>query len=197
MTIDPGTSSVVASLSCLVELLLAIFWAVFTGFSRFYASPRICSSFRNREEPMAHFQKRFCLFLALQKVKMVLLKTLWQFDDSCYGYVEAKQYHFMHKCNSTLYYTHFEITGGPCNLIGSNWCESHHFCFKLPLFPANEEPTLKTKQPIRFQGLFKVTNKIAGKWKTKSIMWQICNYCFQNSYFFSSQKMDEFNFKSA
>ena len=65
MKIDLGTSSVVASLSCLVELLLAIFWAVFTGFSRFYASPRICSSFRNMEEPMAHFQKRFCLFLAL------------------------------------------------------------------------------------------------------------------------------------
>ena len=35
MVIDPGTSSVVASTSCLVELLLAIFWAVFTGFSRF------------------------------------------------------------------------------------------------------------------------------------------------------------------
>ena len=34
MTIDSGTSSVVASSSCLVELLLAIFWAVFTGFSR-------------------------------------------------------------------------------------------------------------------------------------------------------------------
>ena len=48
MTIDPGTSSVVATLSCLVELFLAIFWAVFTGFSRFYASPRICSSFRNK-----------------------------------------------------------------------------------------------------------------------------------------------------
>ena len=47
MTIDPGTSSVVATLFCLVELLLAIFWAVFTGFSRFYASPRICSLFRN------------------------------------------------------------------------------------------------------------------------------------------------------
>ena len=28
MIIDPGTSSVVASTSCLVELLLAIFWAV-------------------------------------------------------------------------------------------------------------------------------------------------------------------------
>ena len=75
MKIDLGTSSVVAFLSCLVELLLAIFWAVFAGFSRFYASPRICSSFRNREEPMAHFQKRFCLFFALQQVTMAL-KTL-------------------------------------------------------------------------------------------------------------------------
>ena len=46
-------------LSYLVEILLAIFWAVFTGFSRFYASPRICSSFRNRKEPMAHFQNAF------------------------------------------------------------------------------------------------------------------------------------------
>ena len=35
MAIDPGTSSVVASSSCLVELSLAIFWAVFGGFSRF------------------------------------------------------------------------------------------------------------------------------------------------------------------
>ena len=27
-----------------------------------------------------------------------------------------------------IYYTHFEITGGPCNVIGSNWCSlSHHF----------------------------------------------------------------------
>ena len=34
--IDPGTSSVVASSSRVVELLLAIFWAVFTGFSRFF-----------------------------------------------------------------------------------------------------------------------------------------------------------------
>ena len=35
MTIDPGTSSVAAYSSCLVELLLAIFWALFAGFSRF------------------------------------------------------------------------------------------------------------------------------------------------------------------
>ena len=30
-------------------------------------------------------------------------------------------------------------------------------------FRANEEATLKTKKPIKFQGLFKVTNQIAGK----------------------------------
>ena len=33
----------------------------------FNASPTICSSFQNREEPLAHFEKRFCLFLALQR----------------------------------------------------------------------------------------------------------------------------------
>ena len=42
----------------------------------FYASPRICSSFQNREEPLAHFEKRFCLFPALQKVMMVLKALL-------------------------------------------------------------------------------------------------------------------------
>ena len=36
------------------------------------------------------------------------------------------------------------------------------FCFKFVFFPADEEATLKTKQPIRFQGLLKMTNQIAG-----------------------------------
>ena len=52
------------------------------------------------------------------------------------------------------------------------------FALNRIFFPANEEATLKTKQPIRFQGLFKVTNQIAGKWKTKSIMWQILQLLF-------------------
>ena len=81
MKIDPGTSSVVASSTCLVELLLTIFRAAFTVFSRFlvaakevfqYTSPRICCSFHNREEPLAYVEKRFYLLLALQKVIMVL-----------------------------------------------------------------------------------------------------------------------------
>ena len=42
-----------------------------------YASPRICSSFQNSEEALSHFKKKksFCLFLAQQKVTIVL-KTL-------------------------------------------------------------------------------------------------------------------------
>ena len=73
VTIDPGTSSVAASPLCLVELSLAIFWAVFTGFScllvvaserglNFYASRRNCSSVQNKEEPPAHFKNAFVCF---------------------------------------------------------------------------------------------------------------------------------------
>ena len=55
-------------------------------------------------------------------------------------------------------------------------------------FPANEEATLKTKQPIRFQGLLKITNQIAGKWKTMSIMRQILQLLFPKVLFFPPQK---------
>ena len=37
--------------------------------------------------------------------------------------------------------------------------------------------------------MFKVTDQISGKWKTKSIMWQFCNFCFL-TLTFSPQKMD-------
>ena len=37
------------------------------------------------------------------------------------------------------------------------------FTLNRIFFSANEEATLKTKQLIKFQGLFKVTHKIAGK----------------------------------
>ena len=37
-----------------------------------------------------------------------------------------------------IYYIHFEITGGPCDLIGSNWCDLFTnrtiFCSKSHLF---------------------------------------------------------------
>ena len=62
------------------------------------------------------------------------------------------------------------------------------FALNRIFFPANEEATLKTKQPIRFQGLFKVTDQIAGKWKTKSIVWQILLLLFPKPLFFFPQK---------
>ena len=54
------------------------------------------------------------------------------------------------------YYIHFEINGGPCNLIGSIYSRIAAFFALNRIFcPANDKVTLKTKQPIRFQGLFK------------------------------------------
>ena len=50
VTIDPGISSVVASPSCLVELLLAIFCAAFTGY--FFLLSRCCE--RAKEVFLCH-----------------------------------------------------------------------------------------------------------------------------------------------
>ena len=62
------------------------------------------------------------------------------------------------------------------------------FALNRTFFPANEKATLNIKQPIRFQGLFEATNQIAGKWKTKSIMWQILQLFSPKPSFFPSQK---------
>ena len=67
--------------------------------------------------------------------------------------------------------------------------KSHHFFALNHIFiPANEVATLKTKEPIRFQGLFKVTDKIAEKRKTKSIMWQIFQLLFPKLLLFPPKK---------
>ena len=66
-----------------------------------------------------------------------------------------------------FYYIHFEITGYLCNLIGSQQCDlfpNRTICaLNRIFFSANENETVKQKQPIRFQGFFKPTNHIAGK----------------------------------
>ena len=103
-------------------------------------------------------------------------------------------WYYITACHLTFYYTHFEITGVLCNR--DLFANRTNFCFKSHLFPSQRGGYTKTKQPIRFQGLLKVTDQIAGKWKTKSIMWQILQLLFPNSYFFPPKK-DEFNFKLA
>ena len=49
-----------------------------------------------------------------------------------------------------IYYTHSEITGGPCNLISSNWCDLFTnrtiFCFKSHLFPSQSAGHTKNKK---------------------------------------------------
>ena len=55
-------------------------------------------------------------------------------------------------------------------------------------FPANGEAILKIWQWIRFSGLFKVTNQIPGKWRTKNIMWRILQLLFPKLWFSPPQK---------
>ena len=51
--------------------------------------------------------------------------------------------------NLSIYNTRFEITGGPCNLIGSNLCDLFTnrtiFCFKSHLFPSQRGGYTKNK----------------------------------------------------
>ena len=62
------------------------------------------------------------------------------------------------------------------------------FALNCIFSPANEKATLKTKQPIRLQGLFKVTDQIAGRWKTWIILWQILQLLFPKLLFFPPEK---------
>ena len=58
-----------------------------------------------------------------------------------------------------LYYIHFEITGDPCNLIGSQQCNIfflNHTIFSLNwifFFQANEKAMLKQNNQYNFQDL--------------------------------------------
>ena len=46
---------------------------------------------------------------------------------------------------NSIYLIHFQITGGPCNLIGSIYSQiAPFFALNHIIFPANEEVTLQT-----------------------------------------------------
>ena len=95
-----------------------------------------------------------------------------------------------------LYYTHFEITGGPCNLIGSNWCElfTNRTIFALNgiFFPGNEEATLKTKRPISCLKLPIKFQKI----ERQRVSTFFATFV-SKTLTFSPQRMDGFNFRPA
>ena len=72
--------------------------------------------------------------------------------------------------NYWIYYIHFEITGGPCNLIGSNWCNLFPNCTIFALnhiiSPANEEVTLQTcRLSRRFRERLRYTVELSSNQK--------------------------------
>ena len=80
-------------------------------------------------------------------------------------------------CVLKLYYILLEITNDPCNLIDSQQCDlfpnRSSFCSQSHLFPSQWEKNAKTKERVRFQGLFKVANEIACKWNVASTLLRI------------------------
>ena len=95
----------------------------------------------------------------------------------------------------TIYYTHFEITGGPCNLIGSNWCDLFTNCtifsFKSHLFPSQWAGYTKNKTANQIWRLVQSNRSNCRKMKDKEYhVANFCNFCrhFTNSYFFHPRK---------
>ena len=99
--------------------------------------------------------------------------------------------------NYIIYYIHFEITGYPCNVIGSQRCDLFPnctiFCSKSHLFfSANENSTEKQNNQSNFKAFFKLTNHITGKERKNSLFNKFGNFCGEN---FINLKMDEFNYQ--
>ena len=74
-----------------------------------------------------------------------------------------------------VYYTHFEITGGLCNLIGSNWCDL--FTNRTIATFVSKTLTFSPKRWMNFQtgSVRYCINKIFEL--TKSFIWEFQNGC--------------------
>ena len=94
-----------------------------------------------------------------------------------------------------LYYTHFEIAGGPCNLIGSNW--SDLFTNKSHHFPSQWGGHTENKTTNQISRLVKSIQSNCRKMKDKE--YHVANSAtfVSKTLVFPPPKMDEFNFKLA
>ena len=93
MTINPRASSFVASSSCLVELLLVIFWAVFTGFSRLFVVANKRGFFMPLQEFVVHFKTGKNLWLNLKTLLFVFGSS--KADD---GFENTLKWHCRRLC---------------------------------------------------------------------------------------------------
>ena len=96
-----------------------------------------------------------------------------------------------------IYYIHFEMTGYPCNLIGSQQCDLFPnrtiFALNRIFFSANENKTVKQNNQSDLKVFFKLTNYIAGKWKTKTpLVGKFGNFCCSSSSFIQAIKLCDF-----
>ena len=69
-----------------------------------------------------------------------------------------------------IYYIHAQITGDPCNLIGSHWhdllIKCTIFCSKVHRFPANEKAPRKYSNKSDLTDCFRKSIKLQKKRKT-------------------------------
>ena len=93
--------------------------------------------------------------------------------------------------NYFIYNTHFEITDGPCNLIGSNWCDLFTnrtiFCSKSNFFSSQWGSNVKSKTTNQISRLKMLHSLQKNERQRVANCGKFCNFCFQNSYFFPSK----------
>ena len=93
------------------------------------------------------------------------------------------------------YYSHFDIIGYPCNVIGSQRCDLFPnrtiFCSKSHLFfSANENGTEKQNYQSDFKAFLNLPITLQEKKRQKSLFSKFGNFCREN---FTKLKMDELN----
>ena len=119
--------------------------------SRVFSNVRSVLSRCNTRIRLLHLLYDRYIFYARKTIKRVSYSDkTWVFDQSeC-----AQGPIYLINQNNKICQIHFEITGYPCDVIGSQWCDlltnCTIFCSKSHLFLSQWEWDSKTKQPIRF-----------------------------------------------
>ena len=106
-------SFLVSAILILFSMRFSYFWA--RGFLQFSKNLNLNSKFGRHSfltfvHICSYFRCTSCIYV------ITFVKITFSRDS-------RQRYRFMHWCDSTLYSIHFEFARGPCNLIGSNWCD--------------------------------------------------------------------------
>ena len=132
-------SLIIGQSECLVSYLFSIELTLFC-----IELPENCIYFNQSE--VSNFP---CILLVKKKGTRKTIHLIYRY------FLNRKWRRLANVCSTvvesftTFHYTHFEITDGPCNLIGSNWCDLFTnrttFCFKSYLVPSQWGGYIKNK----------------------------------------------------